>query len=180
MEDIAWQYPAEPVERAAVRFCEAVARWRGKPELETVCAHLPHLFFSVLTIHSPSIRSEVAKLRLNRSFIPIRLVLPLAPCIVLQTQGNLRLICTLFTPLRLLLPVLHRGGRGVGSTQTSAQPTAQLTARGTGKGRGLRKVIEAIRGPTKGLIWGEVIIESEGLSYCYRYILLSMYICVML
>lgn len=45
MEDIAWQYPAEPVERAAVRFCEAVARWRGKPELETVCAHLPHLFF---------------------------------------------------------------------------------------------------------------------------------------
>ncbi|PFH48295.1 hypothetical protein AMATHDRAFT_65768 [Amanita thiersii Skay4041] len=35
MEDLAWQYPAEPVERAAVRFCEAVARWRGKPELET-------------------------------------------------------------------------------------------------------------------------------------------------
>lgn len=36
MEDLAWQYPAEPVERAAVRFCEAIARWRGKPELETV------------------------------------------------------------------------------------------------------------------------------------------------
>ncbi|KAI0058750.1 hypothetical protein BV25DRAFT_1901971 [Artomyces pyxidatus] len=35
MEDLAWQYPAEPVERAALRFCEAVARWRGKPELET-------------------------------------------------------------------------------------------------------------------------------------------------
>ncbi|KAG6830038.1 hypothetical protein H0H92_002456 [Tricholoma furcatifolium] len=35
MEDLAWQYPAEPVERAAVRFCEAVARWRGKPELES-------------------------------------------------------------------------------------------------------------------------------------------------
>ncbi|KAL4259172.1 hypothetical protein AB1N83_011348 [Pleurotus pulmonarius] len=35
MEDLAWQYPAEPVERAAVRFCEAVSRWRGKPELET-------------------------------------------------------------------------------------------------------------------------------------------------
>ncbi|KAG6871642.1 hypothetical protein C0992_010573, partial [Termitomyces sp. T32_za158] len=35
MEDLAWQYPAEPVERAAVRFCEAIARWRGKPELET-------------------------------------------------------------------------------------------------------------------------------------------------
>ncbi|KAG6833363.1 hypothetical protein H0H87_007980 [Tephrocybe sp. NHM501043] len=35
MEDLAWQYPAEPVERAALRFCEAIARWRGKPELET-------------------------------------------------------------------------------------------------------------------------------------------------
>ncbi|KAH0833494.1 hypothetical protein J3R83DRAFT_12619 [Lanmaoa asiatica] len=35
MEDLAWHYPAEPVERAAVRFCEAVAKWRGKPELET-------------------------------------------------------------------------------------------------------------------------------------------------
>ncbi|KAH9481144.1 hypothetical protein JR316_0005664 [Psilocybe cubensis] len=35
MEDLAWQYPAEPVERAAVRFCEAIAKWRGKPELET-------------------------------------------------------------------------------------------------------------------------------------------------
>ncbi|KNZ72163.1 hypothetical protein J132_04444 [Termitomyces sp. J132] len=34
-EDLAWQSPAEPVERAAVRFCEAIARWRGKPELET-------------------------------------------------------------------------------------------------------------------------------------------------
>ncbi|KAI1796906.1 hypothetical protein LXA43DRAFT_878841 [Ganoderma leucocontextum] len=35
MEDLAWQFPAEAVERAAVRFCEAIARWRGKPELET-------------------------------------------------------------------------------------------------------------------------------------------------
>jgi len=35
MEDLAWHYPAEPIERAAVRFCEAVAKWRGKPELET-------------------------------------------------------------------------------------------------------------------------------------------------
>ncbi|KAF8269914.1 hypothetical protein EI94DRAFT_1771079 [Lactarius quietus] len=34
LEDLAWRYPAEPVERAALRFCEAVARWRGKPELE--------------------------------------------------------------------------------------------------------------------------------------------------
>jgi len=35
MEDLAWQYPAEAVERAACRFCEAVSRWRGKPEIET-------------------------------------------------------------------------------------------------------------------------------------------------
>ncbi|KAI0359770.1 hypothetical protein OH77DRAFT_1393979 [Trametes cingulata] len=35
MEDLAWQFPAEAVERAAVRFCEAIAQWRGKPELET-------------------------------------------------------------------------------------------------------------------------------------------------
>ncbi|KAI6122212.1 hypothetical protein EDD16DRAFT_1705319 [Pisolithus croceorrhizus] len=35
MEDLAWHYPAEPVERAALRFCEAVAKWRGKPELES-------------------------------------------------------------------------------------------------------------------------------------------------
>ncbi|KAG8719654.1 hypothetical protein FRC08_002314 [Ceratobasidium sp. 394] len=35
LEGIADRYPAEPVERAALRFCESVARWRGKPELET-------------------------------------------------------------------------------------------------------------------------------------------------
>ncbi|KAF9475969.1 hypothetical protein BDN70DRAFT_201845 [Pholiota conissans] len=44
MEDLAWSYPAEPVERAAVRFCEAIQRWRGKPELETVSIFLfPHI-----------------------------------------------------------------------------------------------------------------------------------------
>ena len=36
MEDLAWHYPAEPVERSALRFCEAIAKWRGKPELENV------------------------------------------------------------------------------------------------------------------------------------------------
>jgi hypothetical protein len=36
LEDLADEYLAEPVERAAVRFCEAVASWRGQPELETV------------------------------------------------------------------------------------------------------------------------------------------------
>ena len=46
MEDLAWQYPAEPVERAAVRFCEAVAKWRGKPELETVSLSFAQTFVS--------------------------------------------------------------------------------------------------------------------------------------
>lgn len=36
MEDLAYEYPAEPVERAAARFLEAIAAWRGKPELEGV------------------------------------------------------------------------------------------------------------------------------------------------
>ncbi|CAE7076240.1 unnamed protein product [Rhizoctonia solani] len=35
LESLASRYPAEPVERAALRFCESVAKWRGKPELET-------------------------------------------------------------------------------------------------------------------------------------------------
>ncbi|CAE6387958.1 unnamed protein product, partial [Rhizoctonia solani] len=35
LESLASRYTAEPVERAALRFCESVARWRGKPELET-------------------------------------------------------------------------------------------------------------------------------------------------
>ncbi|KAK7466129.1 hypothetical protein VKT23_004854 [Stygiomarasmius scandens] len=34
LEDLAWEYPTEPVERAACRFCEAIGKWRGKPELE--------------------------------------------------------------------------------------------------------------------------------------------------
>lgn len=35
-EDLAYKFPSEPVERAIVRFCEAVARWRGLPELGNV------------------------------------------------------------------------------------------------------------------------------------------------
>ena len=46
MEDLAWQYPAEPVERSAVRFCEAIARWRGKPELETVSTKKKKFFLN--------------------------------------------------------------------------------------------------------------------------------------
>ena len=34
MEDLAWQYPVEPVDLAAALFCEAVAKWIGKPELD--------------------------------------------------------------------------------------------------------------------------------------------------
>ncbi|KZP00403.1 hypothetical protein CALVIDRAFT_560382 [Calocera viscosa TUFC12733] len=32
--DLAGRYPPEPMERAALKFCEAVSRWRGKPELQ--------------------------------------------------------------------------------------------------------------------------------------------------
>ena len=35
-EDLAYKFPAEPIERAVIRFCEAIASWRGKPELENV------------------------------------------------------------------------------------------------------------------------------------------------
>ncbi len=50
MEDLAWQYPAEPVERAALRFCEAVAKWRGKPELETVRVSYFHAGTSLIMV----------------------------------------------------------------------------------------------------------------------------------
>jgi hypothetical protein len=44
LEDLTWRYPVEPVERAALRFCEALARWRGKPEIATVSPHLLSAF----------------------------------------------------------------------------------------------------------------------------------------
>jgi len=44
MKDLAWQYPAEPVEHATVQFCEAGVKWRGKPELETVSLSLAQTF----------------------------------------------------------------------------------------------------------------------------------------
>ncbi|KAI9439694.1 hypothetical protein H4582DRAFT_1942296 [Lactarius indigo] len=56
MDDLAWRYPAEPVERAALRFCEALARWRGKPELETVRTHHPSVP-AALSSPSPSLPS---------------------------------------------------------------------------------------------------------------------------
>ena len=40
LEDLTWQYPVEPVERTSLRFCEALAQWRGKPELENVSPDL--------------------------------------------------------------------------------------------------------------------------------------------
>ncbi|KAJ6545046.1 hypothetical protein DFH09DRAFT_1172538 [Mycena vulgaris] len=57
MEDLAWQYPAEPVERAAVRFCEAIEKWRGKPELETYKKRPPGSSTSV--VDTPSTASVV-------------------------------------------------------------------------------------------------------------------------
>ena len=55
MEDLAWQFPAESVERAACRFCEAVAQWRGQPELETV-SEIP-MHFSIIFINA--LRTEL-------------------------------------------------------------------------------------------------------------------------
>jgi hypothetical protein len=40
LEDLTWRYPVEPVERASLWLCEALAQWRGKPELEKVSPHL--------------------------------------------------------------------------------------------------------------------------------------------
>lgn len=59
MEDLAWSYPAEPVERAAVRFCEAVAKWRGKPELESVRFHHLVWIYAHVTETFCSIRRKV-------------------------------------------------------------------------------------------------------------------------
>lgn len=35
LDDLAHKYPSQPVDRSLLKFCEAVAKWRGKPELET-------------------------------------------------------------------------------------------------------------------------------------------------
>jgi hypothetical protein len=52
LEDISWQYPTEPLERAMLRFFEAVSKWRGRPELETVSPSFhPRLFLR--PFHSP-------------------------------------------------------------------------------------------------------------------------------
>lgn len=34
LEDLTWRYPVELVERASLKYCEALSQWRGKPELE--------------------------------------------------------------------------------------------------------------------------------------------------
>jgi hypothetical protein len=57
----------EPVERAALRFCEALTQWRGKPELETVSPHLLSAFYSSLPIPK----------RISSSHVPLPLPLSL-------------------------------------------------------------------------------------------------------
>ena len=64
MEDLAWRHPTEPVERAALRFCEAIARWRGKPELETVSPQIT----SRAVLSSPSPSTPFPSLNLNARF----------------------------------------------------------------------------------------------------------------
>jgi hypothetical protein len=48
LEDLAWRYPVESVERTSLRFCEALSQWRGKPELEKVSPHLHSAFWLLL------------------------------------------------------------------------------------------------------------------------------------
>ena len=61
LEDLTWQYPVEPVERTSLRFCEALAQWRGKPELEKV---------------SPDLHSELALPNRNEISIPLTVFPP--------------------------------------------------------------------------------------------------------
>ncbi|TFK60481.1 hypothetical protein BDN72DRAFT_526215 [Pluteus cervinus] len=71
MEDLAWQFPAEPVERAAVRFCEAVARWRGKPELETQKPPTSSLNPSSSPTATTSVTSPMSGLGMTPSSTPM-------------------------------------------------------------------------------------------------------------
>lgn len=50
LEDLTRLYPVEAIERKSLRFCEALGRWRGKPQLEKVSPHL----HSASTLSSPS------------------------------------------------------------------------------------------------------------------------------
>ncbi|KAF8501339.1 hypothetical protein BU17DRAFT_102236 [Hysterangium stoloniferum] len=60
------KYPAKPVEWAALHFCEAVAKWQGKPELEMPQPHMATksqpsiptaLFIHTLVAHSTQVPS---------------------------------------------------------------------------------------------------------------------------
>ena len=47
LQELSRRYPPEPVERAALRFFESVAEWRGTPELEAVRALSSHLIYQI-------------------------------------------------------------------------------------------------------------------------------------
>lgn len=56
LEDLAYKFPAEPIERAVVRFCEAIANWRGLPELENVRS--PFIIEAKVDINSMIVQEE--------------------------------------------------------------------------------------------------------------------------
>lgn len=111
MQDLAWSYPAEPLECAVVRFCEAVARWRGKPELESVSRSSFHSSACFICLHSTrrnlprllECRSTPLYTRLHQFLAfppwprPLTILLLLVPFwfpLRRGRQGNLRLTCT--------------------------------------------------------------------------------------
>ncbi|KAJ7285367.1 hypothetical protein C8J57DRAFT_1709586 [Mycena rebaudengoi] len=89
MEDLAWQYPAEPVERAAVRFCEAIEKWRGKPELETYKKKRPassmtdtpsSTSMSIDTlVHSPATSANTPNMNMNNQSMMNQNIVPATP-----------------------------------------------------------------------------------------------------
>lgn len=96
LKDLAIRFPAEPVERAAVRFCESVSRWRGKPELErSKRAALPGTFSHTSTPSAGPFHlvSRVTNFsRKHKSSIDVYFVLPPAQTVHQATsQRNKRL-----------------------------------------------------------------------------------------
>ena len=76
LEDLAWRYPVEPVERTFLRFCEVLSQWRGKPELEKVSPHLHSAFWLLLFLpnfpFSHDLPTQFHPLPLTFSLFPFR------------------------------------------------------------------------------------------------------------
>ncbi|KAI0267879.1 hypothetical protein BC834DRAFT_63103 [Gloeopeniophorella convolvens] len=131
MEDLAWQYPAEPVERAALRFCEALARWRGKPELETVRAHAPPPAPAF-----PLTYPSISRARSTRSARPARRAGPRPPCSRPASRTpSCAAPCRAFLCLRLASP-RKRPARGASArARRPTRPSAGASGAGTSRRR---------------------------------------------